>query len=350
MTNAPASELPVLIEAAINGGTTRERNPHVPVTPHEIRADAMRCFDAGATIVHAHNDDIRLTGKDAAARYLEAWAPLLAAHPDVLWYPTLCAAPGAAAKLEHVRLIAEQVPVRMAALDPGSTNLGTPGADGLPEGSVYANSYADIREAFSICEEHSWGPQLAIYEPGFLQCVLTYQRAGRLPAGSMVKFYFGGEWGMWARARGVTFGLPPTTNALLAYLDMLEGTDLPWSVSVWGGDLMSHAGGAPRARARRPPARGARGALRPRPLPHQRRAGRAGGGPRPGGRTTDRVDSRRGQAPGPSQPGSERRNPSNAALTSCGFSCWIQWPEPLTQTGSRSAGTTARVASTASGV
>src|ERR1700712_166295 len=95
VTDASTSELPVLIEAAINGGTTRERNPHVPVTPHEIRADAMRCFDAGATIVHAHNDDIRLTGMDAAARYLEAWAPLLAAHPDVLWCPTLCAPPGA---------------------------------------------------------------------------------------------------------------------------------------------------------------------------------------------------------------------------------------------------------------
>ena len=37
----------------------------------------------------------------------------------------------------------------------------------------------------------------------------------------------------------MTFGLPPTANALLAYLDMLEGTDLPWSVSVWGGDLMA---------------------------------------------------------------------------------------------------------------
>jgi uncharacterized protein (DUF849 family) len=44
---------------------------------------------------------------------------------------------------------------------------------------------------------------------------------------------------MWARARGVTFGLPPTEHALLAYLDMLEGTGLPWSVSVWGGDLMA---------------------------------------------------------------------------------------------------------------
>ena len=85
----------------------------------------------------------------------------------------------------------------------------------------------------------TWGPQLAIYEPGFLQCVLTYHRAGRLPAGAMVKLYFGGEWGMWARARGVTFGLPPTATRCSPYLDMLEGTDLPWSVSVWGGDLMA---------------------------------------------------------------------------------------------------------------
>jgi len=233
------SDDPVLIEAAVNGGTTRSRNPNVPVTPEEIGADARRCYDAGATIVHAHNHDIRLTGAEAADAYLEAWAPLLAERPGVLWYPTLCAASGARAKLEHVHLIGEQVPVRMAAVDPGSTNLGSPADDGLPEGGVYANSYADIREAFDCCEDHGWGPQLAIYEPGFLQCVLTYHRAGRLPAGAMVKLYFGGEWGMWARGTGVTFGLPPTTNALLAYLDMLEGTGLPWSVSVWGGDLMA---------------------------------------------------------------------------------------------------------------
>jgi uncharacterized protein (DUF849 family) len=54
----------------------------------------------------------------------------------------------------------------------------------------------------------------------------------------MLKLYFGGEYGMFGKGPGVSFGLPPTENALLAYLDMIEGTGLPWSVSVWGGDLI----------------------------------------------------------------------------------------------------------------
>ena len=233
------SATPVVIEAAINGMSSRERNPQVPISPDEIRIDAEAALDAGATIIHAHNHDITLAGEPAARAYLDTWEPLLAARPDTLWYPTLCVAPDPATKLEHVRLIAEHVPLSMAAVDPGSTNLGGPGEDGLPEGGVYGNSYGDIRQAFAFCAEHGFGPQLAIYEPGFLQCVLAYHRAGRLPAGSMVKLYFGGEWGMSARGRGVTFGLPPTAPALLAYLDMLDGTGLPWSVSVWGGDLMA---------------------------------------------------------------------------------------------------------------
>ena len=60
------SDTPVLIEAAINGTSTKDRNPHVPITPEEIRADAARCLDAGATIIHAHNHDIRLSGEPAA--------------------------------------------------------------------------------------------------------------------------------------------------------------------------------------------------------------------------------------------------------------------------------------------
>ena len=47
---------PVIIEAAINGVTTKQRNPHVPQAPQEIAADALRCVAAGAAIVHNHID------------------------------------------------------------------------------------------------------------------------------------------------------------------------------------------------------------------------------------------------------------------------------------------------------
>ena len=36
---------------------------------------------------------------------------------------------------------------------------------------------------------------------------------------------------------GAPFGLPPTVTALEAYLEILDGCDLPWAVSVVGGDV-----------------------------------------------------------------------------------------------------------------
>ncbi|MCH2171537.1 3-keto-5-aminohexanoate cleavage protein [Myxococcota bacterium] len=229
---------PVIIEAAINGMTSPQRNPHVPREPEEIVADTLRCLDAGARLIHAHNRDISLVGADAAEDYLAAWRPIIAERPDTLWYPTLTASKASATALEHVEILQREIGLRVGLVDPGSTNIGSPDAEGLPVGGVYANSYEEIRAAFAFCEERQLGPALAIYEPGFLQTTLTFLRAGRLPAGSMAKLYFGGEWGLMAEAPGVTFGLPPTENALAAYLDMLDGTDLPWSVSVWGGDLL----------------------------------------------------------------------------------------------------------------
>ena len=235
---AEPSSLPVIIECAMNGETRPEKNPNVPRKPDAIVADAMRCLDAGATLLHAHNDDIMLHGRAAADLYLEAWRPVLAQRPDTLWYPTLTGASETPAKLEHIEILAAEIGLRIGIVDPGSVNLGGPDAEGLPTGVVYANSFDHIRASFDQCERLALGPALAIYEPGFLRTTLAFLRAGRLPGGSMAKLYFGGDYGVFATAPGVSFGLPPTETALLAYLELLEGTNLPWSVSVWGGDLL----------------------------------------------------------------------------------------------------------------
>ena len=63
---------PVIIEAAINGATTKATNPNVPITAEEIAADALAVIDAGAAIVHAHCDPVSGPDDEVAERYLEA--------------------------------------------------------------------------------------------------------------------------------------------------------------------------------------------------------------------------------------------------------------------------------------
>lgn len=224
---------PVIIECAINGVTSKAANPHVPVDPSEITADALACIEAGAAIVHNHIDRYGLSVEEAAERYLEAWRPVLAARPDALLYPTIHFGEGYSISYEHLIPLAA-AGMRVGLADPGSVNLGGIDADGIPAGNlVYSNSFQTISRAFEICHQAKLGPSLAIYEPGFLRTTLAWWRAGRLPQGAMIKLYFSTESGYL----GAPFGLPPTERALDAYLELLDGCDIPWAVSVVGGDL-----------------------------------------------------------------------------------------------------------------
>jgi uncharacterized protein (DUF849 family) len=225
---------PVIIEAAINGVTTKERNPHTPREPDEIATDALDCIEAGAAIVHNHIDRVGIAVDEACARYLEGWRPVLTERPDALLYPTVHFGPPLS--YEHLVPLAATGLLRVGLTDPGSVNLGGVDASGVPTGGiVYANSFAAISRAFDIHREHRLGPSLAIYEPGFLRTTLGWWRAGRLPQGAMIKLYFSTDRGYL----GAPFGLPPTATALLAYLEVLGDCPLPWAVSVVGGDVLA---------------------------------------------------------------------------------------------------------------
>lgn len=230
---------PVIIEAAINGVTTKAVNPNTPQSPGEITADALACLRAGAAIVHNHVDVFAAPGDVSANRYLDAWRTILAERPDALLYPTANGGPDVHTSYAHITPLAQTGMLRISLCDPGSVNLGGLGDDGLPAGGlVYSNSFDDIRFQLALCTEHGLGPSLSIFEPGFLRAALAWWRAGQLPAGAMVKLYFGGEAGYLGGTRGgATFGLPPTAAALDAYLDVLSDCDLPWSAAVLGGDV-----------------------------------------------------------------------------------------------------------------
>jgi 3-keto-5-aminohexanoate cleavage enzyme len=214
---------PVVIEAAINGA-----NPVAPRTPDEISRSALACFDAGAAVVHNHIDMFG-TGEAAAARYREGWDPVLAARPDALLYPTINGIGRVEERYSHITPLARDGGLRIGVIDPGSVNLGASFA--------YVNSGSDIEHQWQLCAEHGLVPGMSIFEPGFLRAALAYWRAGKLPPGTMLRFYFGGRE---AEADGgFTFGLAPSERALDAYLELLGDCPLPWSVTVVGGDLFA---------------------------------------------------------------------------------------------------------------
>jgi uncharacterized protein (DUF849 family) len=229
---------PVIIEAALNGVTSRQRNPLVPVSAEEHARDGLACVDAGATVVHTHTEHMGGTPEDVAAEYAAAYRPIVAAHPGVVCYATTGLGPTIQDRYRHVELLAETGTTRAAFVDTGSVNLGGTGPDGLPAGAgfVYKNDFADVAHKMNVCRERGLGPSIAVFEPGFLRVVLAYYKAGALPRGTLVKFYFseggylGGGEPLW--------GLPPTRESLDAYLALLGDAGIPWAVAVLGGSLL----------------------------------------------------------------------------------------------------------------
>lgn len=225
-----------IIEVALNGFTTKAVNPSVPRTPSEITADALACIDAGATIVHNHNDESLWAddGIHAAGPYLAAWEPILDVHPDVLLYATMASGgPGVAIETRwgHQAELARAGVAHVGLVDPGSVSLGSLDESGIPTAVdlVYINTYADVLYMMRRCADLRLAPSISIFDPSFLRVALAFHDAQALPPGALIKLYFGGN---------IPFGLPPTIASLEAYLGMLDGTGLPWLVAVLGGDAV----------------------------------------------------------------------------------------------------------------
>jgi len=235
-----SSATPVIIEAAINGTTSRDRNPSVPRTPEEIAEEAIRCIEAGASIIHNHNDDPVLdmvTRAHAAGPYVEAWRPVLERHPGVFLYPTMTGG-GPHTTVEerygHIPKIAEAGVLRMGIVDPGSVNLGGFDADGAPSASeiVYLNSAADIRHMVDTCTALGVPVSFSIFDGSFMRTAVAYIRSGRIRHGGQIKIFFGSDF--------APFGIPATPAGLEAYLDILGDCPLPWSVALPGGDILEN--------------------------------------------------------------------------------------------------------------
>jgi uncharacterized protein (DUF849 family) len=229
--------LPLIIEASLNGATSKKQNPNVPYSDEEIVSDAIACMEAGAALIHNHTEEpiIGGTGVLDAERYASAWRKLLALRPDAILTPTMPVGQEGVSvevRYSHVEQMSEQGLLAQGLCDPGTFNLSILDEDGLFADStyLYRNDMRDSRYYVETCRKLKIGLSISIFEPGFLKFILAYYRAQKLPAGGMLKFYFAADH--------LPFGMPPTRASLDAYLGMIDNCELPWLVSSFGDDCV----------------------------------------------------------------------------------------------------------------
>lgn len=188
MRKGQAVANPVIITAALNGNRDRREHLALPITATEIAAEAARCRDAGASIVHVHARAADGGWTADLAPWRELMRRLRVAAPDTLVSITSLRPEGAPARavLDLVTGLAADARTRPDLI---SVNLGhgvvwepRPRAGAGRTTRHYPNSYDDIARLLNLCAELGVQPELGLMDLGFVSNAVALRDDGLLPA------------------------------------------------------------------------------------------------------------------------------------------------------------------------
>lgn len=219
----PADKL--IIEAAINEQASKADNPAVPVSAEECAADALRCAEAGAAIVHFHARN-PVTGallSPGTGTYAEAMRLINEQRPDLLVYPTYTSAPTAAARFAHLAALADDptTNLRSATIDPGATNFSffDEPARRIVGDNTFGVSHEHLAHFLELCATKGIQYSVVVREPGHVRITVAAHRLGWMRGTILFKINLA-DHSLW--------GLPPSEAAVDAYLDIVPD-DVPYT-------------------------------------------------------------------------------------------------------------------------
>ena len=184
----------IIVKACLNGTRGREQNPNVPWTPTEVAAEAKRCSDAGASIVHFHARTPQGSASYDPVWYSEA-DQQIRAQTNLVLNHTTARMPDASIKQVLRYLRETPKPVDMISLNTGNIVFNTPLAGGTRRTIAIPNSYDDIRQTILTCRERGIVPEPAVLDTGFLTNVATLVQDGLLPIPRYLLVEFSGRFG-----------------------------------------------------------------------------------------------------------------------------------------------------------
>jgi 3-keto-5-aminohexanoate cleavage enzyme len=176
----------VVTVAPTGADTTRDRTPHVPLTPAEIAAEAAASAAAGASVIHVHVRDADGAPTMDLGRYRETAAAVREAAPGLILNLTTA---GGWEMAEADRLAVVGLRPDMCSFDAGTLNFG----DG-----VFLNPPPFLRALAEACLEHGVKPELECFDVSHVEACLRLAEAGLLRPPLWFQFVMGIPGGIGA--------------------------------------------------------------------------------------------------------------------------------------------------------
>ena len=213
----------LIITVALTGSQpTPAQNPHLPVSPAQIAADAERCRQAGASIAHVHARDAEGRPTLDPDVFAEIHR-LISERTDLIVQISTGgrADMDTAARAEPVRRLRPE----MASLTTGSMNFPS---------LVYANSFETVESLAAAMREAGTKPEMEIFEAGMVDNALLLVDQGLARAPLHFDFVVGVRGAQPATPRQLIFlseSIPPGSTWTVAGIGRWQ---LPMAVMAVG--------------------------------------------------------------------------------------------------------------------
>lgn len=179
---------PMMITAAIVGAeVTKVQQPYLPITPQEIIAAAVECYEAGAAIIHIHVRDTEGNATQDAHLFREV-VEGIRARCDVI---TQVSTGGAVWMSADERLQSIECRPDMATLTTGTVNFGE---------AVFMNNRQLVETFARRLRDSGIVPEIEIFDVGMLDEAMRLHRIGLITDPIHFDFVMGVPGGIGADA------------------------------------------------------------------------------------------------------------------------------------------------------
>lgn len=189
----------IITVAPTGAETTKEQNPHLPVTPGEIAEHVHAAWRAGASIVHIHGRRLDGSPTQDATVYKEIIERIREKSDIIIQVST----GGAIGMTRDERIAPVRLSPEMATLSAGTCNFGT---------DIFINTSSDMEFFAGIINEHGVVPEIEVFDAGMVANALVLMKKGLIPSKAHFDFVLGVPGAMPASAENLVYlsrAIPP---------------------------------------------------------------------------------------------------------------------------------------------